>query len=69
MKTMKAANVGGHDLSIEVGQDLVTVNGARVVRADLTAANGVIHAIDTVLVPAPATRKADAEKPKDHPAH
>jgi uncharacterized surface protein with fasciclin (FAS1) repeats len=29
----------------------VQVNGARVTRADLTATNGVIHAIDTVIMP------------------
>jgi uncharacterized surface protein with fasciclin (FAS1) repeats len=29
----------------------VTVNGAKVVRADIAASNGVIHSIDTVLMP------------------
>jgi uncharacterized surface protein with fasciclin (FAS1) repeats len=29
----------------------VTVNGAKVVEADITASNGVIHAIDTVIMP------------------
>lgn len=29
----------------------VTVNGARVVRADIPASNGMIHSIDTVLMP------------------
>jgi uncharacterized surface protein with fasciclin (FAS1) repeats len=31
--------------------DGVTVNGANVVQADVQASNGVIHAIDTVLMP------------------
>jgi uncharacterized surface protein with fasciclin (FAS1) repeats len=30
----------------------VLVNGANVVTADVAASNGVIHVIDTVLVPA-----------------
>lgn len=29
----------------------VTVNGAKVVAADVAASNGVIHAIDTVIMP------------------
>ena len=29
----------------------VTVNGAKVVAADVKADNGVIHAIDTVMIP------------------
>ena len=32
--------------------DGVTVNGAKVVIADVLASNGVIHAIDAALVPA-----------------
>jgi uncharacterized surface protein with fasciclin (FAS1) repeats len=31
--------------------DKVTVNGAKVVQADISASNGVIHAIDAVIMP------------------
>jgi len=31
--------------------DRVTVNGAKVVQADIAASNGVIHAIDAVIMP------------------
>jgi len=68
-KTMKATNVSGQDLSIKVTDDGVTVDGAKVVKADLVASNGVIHAIDTVIVPASAKTKPASEAPKDHPAH
>jgi uncharacterized surface protein with fasciclin (FAS1) repeats len=70
IKTMKATNVSGQDLAIQVSDGHVTVNEAQVVHADVAATNGVIHAIDTVMVPAPPTGDgASAKKPKDHPAH
>jgi uncharacterized surface protein with fasciclin (FAS1) repeats len=54
-----AADVTDGDVATVEGQtvklstkDGVTVNGAKVVTADVKASNGVIHAIDTVLVPA-----------------
>ena len=40
----------GLPLEVGVGQQ-VTVNGATVRTADITATNGVIHVIDTVLIP------------------
>ncbi|MEM1256327.1 MAG: fasciclin domain-containing protein [Cyanobacteria bacterium P01_H01_bin.21] len=40
----------GLPLQVSVGQQ-VTVNSATVRTADITANNGVIHAIDTVLIP------------------
>jgi uncharacterized surface protein with fasciclin (FAS1) repeats len=69
LKNMKAANVSGQDLDIQVGDSGVTVNNAHVVHADLVASNGVIHAIDTVIIMDTTQKKAASEKPKDHPAH
>jgi uncharacterized surface protein with fasciclin (FAS1) repeats len=50
--------VNGQPLDIRVRNGKVYVNGAQVVSADVTASNGVIHVIDTVLMPAslPADR-------------
>ena len=41
---------GGNAL-LQSTSGTVTVNGAKVVAADVAADNGVIHAIDTVLMP------------------
>jgi transforming growth factor-beta-induced protein len=43
--------VQGASLAIVAGKDGVTVNGAKVVKTDVTASNGVIHVIDTVVLP------------------
>jgi uncharacterized surface protein with fasciclin (FAS1) repeats len=47
----KPATVQGQQLKIRRTGDGVTVNGARVVKADVIAGNGVIHVIDKVLLP------------------
>ncbi len=47
---MSAATVNGADITIGVG-DAVTVNDATVIAADIEASNGVIHVIDSVLLP------------------
>lgn len=41
----------GKDLSIDKTASGVTVNNAKVVKADINASNGVIHVIDEVLMP------------------
>jgi len=41
----------GQNLEIAKDGKTVTVNGAKVQRADIFGRNGVIHAIDTVLMP------------------
>jgi uncharacterized surface protein with fasciclin (FAS1) repeats len=66
IKTGKVTAVNGRELSLKAEKGTVTVDGAKVVQADIAASNGVIHAIDTVLLPATASAK---DKPKDHPAH
>ena len=43
--------VGGADVAISVNDNTVMVNNATVVAADIEASNGVIHVIDTVLLP------------------
>ena len=45
-----ATTVQGGNLAIDSSNG-VTINGAKVVQADIEASNGVIHVIDTVLIP------------------
>jgi uncharacterized surface protein with fasciclin (FAS1) repeats len=58
---MSIETVQGGDLLIETTEG-VMVNNAKVVQADIECTNGVIHAIDTVLIPpAEALTEAAAE--------
>ncbi len=41
----------GLPLQLKSDNGMVTVNGARVTESDMTADNGIIHAIDDVLMP------------------
>jgi uncharacterized surface protein with fasciclin (FAS1) repeats len=49
LKTAKTAN--GSSLKINVADGKVMVDNAQVVRTDIMASNGVIHVIDTVVIP------------------
>jgi uncharacterized surface protein with fasciclin (FAS1) repeats len=51
VKTMMAKTVNGRELSIKVEDGKVMVDNARVVTTDVAASNGVIHVIDTVVLP------------------
>ena len=51
VKTMKAKTVNGQSLDIKVTDGDVTVDNAKVVKTDVAASNGVIHVIDTVVLP------------------
>ncbi|MCW8983855.1 MAG: fasciclin domain-containing protein [Thermoanaerobaculales bacterium] len=46
-----ATTAQGSDIAIAVKGDTVMINNARVTQADVMASNGVIHVIDTVIVP------------------
>ena len=49
-KQLSPASVNGEALHVD-GTNGVTVNGAKVVTADIACTNGVIHVIDAVLLP------------------
>ena len=51
VKLEKAKTVEGSEVVIKVTGKTVTINGAKVVKTDIKCKNGVIHVIDTVLMP------------------
>ena len=51
VKTGMVKTVNGQSLNVVAGASGVTVNGAKVTTVDVAASNGVIHVIDTVLLP------------------
>ena len=51
VKTMEADTAEGSKLNVKLTDGKVTVNDANVIKTDIAATNGVIHVIDTVLMP------------------
>ena len=51
MKLNSAKTVNGKELTIKTEGGKVMINDATVTKADIHASNGVIHVIDTVLLP------------------
>jgi len=49
----KVKTVNGAEVTISVGADGVKVDGALVVTTDIITDNGVIHVIDSVILPPP----------------
>ncbi len=47
----KAKTLQGQKVKIKTKGSAVMINGAKVIKADVEASNGVIHVIDTVLMP------------------
>lgn len=51
VKNSKAKTVNGAEVELSKAGDIVTIESAVVTRADVVATNGVVHIIDTVLMP------------------
>lgn len=51
VKTMQAKTAQGQSLNLKVSDAGVMVDNAKVVKTDLVAQNGVIHVIDSVILP------------------
>jgi uncharacterized surface protein with fasciclin (FAS1) repeats len=50
-KLTSAKTVNGQSLTLKASGGSVKIDGATVIKADLAASNGVIHVIDSVLLP------------------
>ena len=51
MKLNSAKTVNGESVTISTDGGTVKINDATVTKADIMCSNGVIHVIDTVLMP------------------
>ncbi|SNY46290.1 Uncaracterized surface protein containing fasciclin (FAS1) repeats [Arsukibacterium tuosuense] len=51
VKMDSATTVQGQDIAIEVKMGKVYVNGAEVIATDIKTSNGVIHVLDSVIMP------------------
>ena len=51
VKTSNVKTVNGKEAAIKVDAGKVKIGAANVVKTDIAASNGVIHVIDTVLIP------------------
>jgi len=51
MKVKTAKAVSGDSITVQAADGAVRVDDARVTKADVMASNGVIHVIDTVILP------------------
>ena len=51
VKLTSAKTVQGEEITIKVDGNTVMVNDAKVTQTDIAASNGVIHVIDTVILP------------------
>jgi len=60
----KVKTVNGAEVTITVNADGVKVDGAKVVTTDIVTDNGVIHVIDSVIIPAPAAPVVPPFDPK-----
>jgi uncharacterized surface protein with fasciclin (FAS1) repeats len=51
VKTMSVKTVNGQSVDLKVAGASVTIEGASIVKTDIPASNGVIHVIDSVIMP------------------
>jgi uncharacterized surface protein with fasciclin (FAS1) repeats len=51
VKLKSARTVNGQSVTIKVTDGVVTIDGAKVTATDIAASNGIIHVIDSVILP------------------
>ena len=63
LETGSITTVEGEDIEVTAGDTVTTVNDANVILADVAASNGIIHVIDSVMVPPEPEAGADTDIP------
>jgi len=68
--TGPVSSLSGHELAAVVSDGTVSFDDAKVIAADIEASNGIIHVIDSVIVPESCVSAADepVDAPADAPA-
>ncbi len=51
LKAGKVTTVEGSDITVKIKGKTVMINNAKVLKADVRTSNGIVHAIDTVIMP------------------
>ena len=51
LKAGKVTTVEGSDITVKIKGKTVMINNAKVLKADVRTSNGIVHAIDTVILP------------------
>ncbi|MCG8372686.1 MAG: fasciclin domain-containing protein [Balneolales bacterium] len=54
---MTAKTVEGNEITVDISYGKVSIDNAKVAKADIMASNGVVHVIDTVILP-PSIKEA-----------
>lgn len=62
LESTTVESLGGTDLEVVVSDDGVTVGGAKVTEANVIAKNGIIHVVDSVILPSEEGAEEDAEE-------
>ena len=51
VKVKSAKTVQGQEVTVKVDGNTVMIDGAKVIKTDIDCTNGVIHVIDSVILP------------------
>jgi uncharacterized surface protein with fasciclin (FAS1) repeats len=62
VETGKVKTLSGEKINVKVKEGKVMVGGAKVVQTDVMASNGIIHVIDSVIIPGESGEMAKKDK-------
>lgn len=68
LKAGRVKTLNGEELRVTFSEGRLLVNGSRVTTVDLGASNGIIHVIDTVLLPTAKPEKSESSRGAMSPA-